>query len=366
MAARSVVQAMLYASLVLPALAGAQPILLQRCTADGLDAAGAEARVHWARRCALTLHVVYPSLGWDTGMPSANNAGNLIEYTEADPSSNWSGQNCYTGQSDSYDVNFSFVSKLFLSGPTNQYTDGAGFKSWLRSAARKKARPLYPIFGSSYDIYSTGNRQLFPHPTLTNCTLYLDRNGTQPATGYNFFLNGYCENASFTPEQKVLFSDGSMPIVDAVKSLREDLVTLTPNSTLDTVRLQQNQTYSYTADFRDSTHSILELRTASGGLLRVTEEHAIINSEGRMVSAQTLKVGDELLTMEGTRDPLVSIEKTTHYGKVYNLRPTSSDLVSNILVAEGYLVGSSAFLNDEIGYLNRIVLHKQIPPELIP
>jgi hypothetical protein len=35
-------------------------------------------------------------------------------------------------------------------------------------------------------------------------------------------------------------------------------------------------------------------------------------------------------------------------------------------VAEGYLVGSSLFQNDEVGYINRIILNKSIPSNLIP
>ncbi|ADO73527.1 uncharacterized protein STAUR_5765 [Stigmatella aurantiaca DW4/3-1] len=366
MTGRTVAQTVLYASLMLPAVASAQPVLQQRCALDNLDAATAETRVHWARRCALLEHVINPNLGYDTGMASANNAGNLTDYAEDNLANNGSGQNRYIGQSDAYEVNTSFVGKIYLSGITNQYTDGAGFKSWLRPANRKKVRPLYPTFGSLGDVYNPSNVQLFPHPSLLDCRLYLDMNGTQPATGYSFFVNGYCESSCYTPEQKVLFSDGYAPILDALNARREDLITLTPDSSLDAIQLQQTRTYSYTAEFRDSEHPIIEVRTASGGLLRVTTEHAIVNSQGRMVQAQTLHAGDELLKLDGTPDPIVSVEKTTHFGKVYNLRPASDDLVSNILVAEGYLVGSSTYQNDEVGYINRIILHKQLPEELIP
>ncbi|MDY7232919.1 Hint domain-containing protein [Hyalangium rubrum] len=307
-----------------------------------------------------------PAQGFDTGIPSSNNAGNLMEYIEADLGANWSGQNCYTGQADAYEVNSSFVNKIYLSGITNQFTDGAGFKSWLRPATRKKPRPLYPTFGSQYDIYSPSNLQLFPHPTLADCRLYLDRNGTQPATAHSFYINGYCEASCYTPDQALLFTDGYKPILEALEDRREDLVTLTPDSSLDNIQLQQNKTYSYTAEFRDSTHPIIELRTASGGLLRVTTEHAVLNSQGRIVQAQTLKEGDELLKADGTPDPITSVERTTYFGKVYNLRPVSTDLVSNIVIAEGYLVGSSSYQNDDVGYINRIIMHKQVPPELIP
>ncbi|MFL5351374.1 Hint domain-containing protein [Archangium sp.] len=350
-------------AVLLPGAADAQPILQQRCSTDSLDTAQAEARLNWARRCSLVTHVMNPANYFDTGIP-ASNGGFLYEYAEDDQAVNWDGHNRYTGQSDAYEVNNSFIGKLYLSGGTTQDRDGDNYYRWARPVSRKKARPQYPTFGSLYDIYSTSNLQLFPHPTLANCNLYTDRNGVNVAP--NFFVNGYCESSCYTPEQKVLFSDGYASILDAKNSLREDVITLAADSSLDNVKLQQGRTYSYTAEFRDSEHPIVEIRTASGGLLRVTVTHPVVNGEGRLVAAQSLKVGDELVKADGSRDAIVSVNHTKHFGKVYNLRPGASGLVSNVLVAEGYLVGSSLFQNDEVGYMNRVILHKHVPAEVIP
>jgi hypothetical protein len=352
-----------FAAVILPGVATAQPILQQRCAVDSLDTAQAEARLNWARRCSLVMHVMNPASYFDTGIPSSS-GGNLYEYAEDDTAVNWSGQNRFTGQSDAYEVNSSFVGKLYLSGATTQDRDPDNYYRWSRMVSRKKARPQYPTFGSLYDIYSASNAQLFPHPTLANCNLYTDRAGTTVAP--NFFVNGYCEASCYTPEQKVLFSDGYSTILDALNARREDVMTLAPDASLDNVKLQKGRTYSYTAEFRDSSHPIVEIRTASGGLLRVTVEHPVVNGSGRLVAAQSLKVGDELVKADGSRDSIVGIEKTKHDGKVYNLRPDTDSLVSNVLVAEGYLVGSSHFQNDEVGYMNRIILHKHVPAGLIP
>ena len=69
---------------------------------------------------------------------------------------------------------------------------------------------------------------------------------------------------------------------------------------------------------------------------------------------------------DGTLDPIVDIQKATFFGKVYNLAPVTTDRVSNILVAQGYLVGSVRFQNDEVGYLNRIILYRSIPADVLP
>jgi hypothetical protein len=346
-----------------PGLAGAQDIIAQRCTIDSLDSAQAEARLIWARRCALVTHIMSPANYFDTGVP-ASNGGTLLDYREYD--SNLSGQNSYSARNDGYEVNSCFVNKLYLSGGTFQDVDPDGYFRWSRLASRKKARPLYPTFSNMADVTHPDNKMLFPHPTLANCTLYLDRNGTQPASvyGYNtYFINGYCEASCYTPEQRVLFSDGYEPILDALNARREDLITLTPDSSLDNVKLQQGHIYNYTAEIRDAEHPIVEIRTASGGQLRVTVEHPVITGEGRLVAAQSLKVGNELVKADGTLDPIVSVTRTRYYGKVYNLRPASTNRVSNVLVAEGYLVGSSLFQNDEVGYINRMILYRNGTPD---
>jgi hypothetical protein len=176
----------------------------------------------------------------------------------------------------------------------------------------------------------------------------------------------YCEASCYAPDQKLLFSDGEANIVEAMKQGREDLMTLSPDATLDSPALQKNTVYSYTSEIRDAEHVIYEINTASGGQLRLTSEHPVINSEGRLVKAESLVEGDELLKADGTPDKVVSVQKTTHFGKVYNVKPVSRDPVSNILVAQGYLVGSARFQNDDVEYMNRVLLFRSVPEQVMP
>ncbi len=179
----------------LPGVASAQvQILAQRCDSDALDPIQAATRLEWMRRCAL---LKAAPTQYDTGAP-ASNGGTLQEYVESGSSGNWTGVNMYTPQSYSNEINSSYISALYLNGPTTQGVDGYGFYSWWRDAYRKKPRPSYPIYGSQYDVNSASNLPLYPHPALATCSLYLDRNGTQPATGYSFYLNGLCESSSLS------------------------------------------------------------------------------------------------------------------------------------------------------------------------
>ncbi|WP_375765583.1 Hint domain-containing protein [Archangium gephyra] len=350
---------------VVPTQAHAEPILQQRCNADSLDVTQGALRVEWARKCGLLKNVGSPTFGFDTGLP-ASTGGNLIDYQEADPGRNPYGEGAFSGPSQNFEVNYAYVNALYLSGGTSQGTDTWGYQKWSRADTRKRARPLYPTFGSTSDLANASNVQLWPHPTLADCNLYADRAGSMVAQASTYYVNGYCEASCYAPDQRILFADGYTSILDALNARREDLMTLTPDSSLDDVKLQQNTTYSYTAETRDTEHPLYVITTQSGGELRVTNEHPVINGEGRMVQAQTLKVGDDLVKADGTPDSIVDIQKTSHFGKVYNLRPVTQDLVSNVLVAQGYLVGSSNFQNDDVAYINRIILFRSMPSDVIP
>lgn len=360
---------------MLPAQALADPILLQRCNADSLDSAQAAKRIEWARKCGLIKNVGSPSYAFDTEIP-ASNGGTLFDYLETDYERNPDGEGAFSGDNYGFEVNATFANTLFLSGATNQSIDPAGshtagYRRWARDASRQRPRPLYPTFGSSANLTDAGNAQLWPVnadlSATTDCNLYANQTNTNASTqSASAFVNGYCEASCYTPDQEVLFARGYVSILDALNSRRDDLMTLTPDSTLDNVRMKKNRTYSYTVETRDSQHEIYVLKTRSGGELRVTSEHPVVDGAGRMVQAQTLKVGDDLVRADGTLDPIETIEKVSHVGKVYNLSPMSEDLVSNVLVAQGFLVGSSRFQNDDVSYMNRIILYKSAPAQIIP
>lgn len=338
---------------LLPTEALAQPILLQRCSADNLSPSQALARIEWARKCALQIHIGNPNNGYDTGIP-ASNGGTLFDYVEADALTNPNGQNAFSGPNYGFEVNYANVNTKYLSGPTSQGVDVNGYKQWSRASTRARARPLYPTFGTTANLNDANNAQLIP--SATSCALL--NNGAPAGT---FYVNGYCEASCYTGDQNIMFADGEMPILEALNSRREDLVTLASDSTLDNIQLTRNETYGYTVETRDTEHDIFAISTVGGGKLSVTDEHPVINGEGRMVQAKTLKVGDELVRADGSRDAIVSIERVKHFGKVYNIRPVSEDLVSNVLVAQGFLVGSSRFQNDDVGYMNRIILYNNVP-----
>ena len=349
--------------------AHADTVLQIRCSTDSLTIEQARARLEWARDCGTRLNVrspiapVPPASSYDTGILAADGVTHLLEYIETD---DFWGRNSYSG--DSADVNGSYTRYQWRTGVCTASTDANGFQKWTEPTALWLPRPNYPTFGNAADINTSV--QLFPnpHPELHDCNLYTDAAGTHRAdtSANGFFVNGYCTASCYTPEQEISFGDQQVPILDALNSVKQGVTTLTKNATLGHVVFTTDDVASYTRELHDSTHPIFEINTRSGGKLRVTANHPVLEGSGRIVEAQHLKVGGELIKASGGKDRIVSITKTTHFGKVYNLKPNATSRVQNILVAQGFLVGSSRFQNEDVDLMNRIILGRGVPRDVIP
>ncbi|RKG72479.1 Hint domain-containing protein [Corallococcus terminator] len=354
-----------------PTVAGAQTQQEWRCNIDSLVPSQAIVRAEWARKCGLLNNLV--PAGPSAWVPSTTTFDLAFapakEYVESNTS------RAYTGNSQGYKVNYYYAIAMYDATPILKVEAEAagptmGFFKWNPAPSTiLRARPLYPTFETSLPAGS--GTPLYPHPTdTTDCRFYRDTNmdakGDTLYTGTSFYVVANCESSCYAPDQELLFSNGSVPISKAVREQQTDILTLTPDATLDDVQLQTNHVYSYTSETRDSEHLLYTITTEHGGKLRLTNEHPVVNSEGRMVRAADLKVDDELLRQDGTRERVVSVEKTTHFGKVYNLRPITRDQVTNVLVAQGFLVGSARYQNEDVGFMNRIILQRSVPEELLP
>jgi len=346
----------------------ASPILEARCATDSLDPATARLRLEWARACGDRMNVrsptnpIAPAQAYLTGVTSSNGLP-LQEYVETD---DFFGRNSYSG--DAATVNQIYMQSQWRASLPSASTVAGGFQRWDGPAGLALPRPMYPTFGNNSDINVAV--QLFPNPTYNpnDCNLYTDAAGTHradtSASGFN--VNGFCTSSCYTPEQAISFEGGTEGILDAMNQLRTGVTTLTPRSTLGSIRTRSDDVASYTRELHDSTHVIFVIKTRSGGELRVTDKHPVLEGDGRIVQARSIKAGNHLLRASGTRDEVVSVTQTSHFGKVYNLKPASTNRVANILIAQGFLVGSSRFQNDDVDMINRIVLSHGIPEGVIP
>ncbi len=180
---------------------------------------------------------------------------------------------------------------------------------------------------------------------------------TLPTSAINV---GLCVAGCYVEGTQLQFADGPMAIKTAAEALRGDLVTLSPDATLDNLSLTTNKVERYTTDVTESVQTIYTLTMASGGQLKVTNEHPLLDGTGVIRQAHALKVGDNLVRANGKQDPITSIAVNKIFGKVYNVRPVTTDYVSNIVVAGGYLNGSLRYQNEFLDTVNALILRRAL------
>lgn len=118
---------------------------------------------------------------------------------------------------------------------------------------------------------------------------------------------------------------------------------LEPGSSLKKPILKPMSVGAYSRSWQDSLEIIRVIKTASGALLKVTLNHPLLLESGVLIEARDLQIGDHLIKVSGVLDPVVSIQDSEYFGRVYNIAPNSTDPTENIIVAEGFLIGSAGY-----------------------
>ena len=208
---------------------------------------------------------------------------------------------------------------------------------------------LYPIYVDPNNMYAPWQgpgAYGSPTGTYTGAQIQYDVAGTYKPAAIQ--MDGLCEPGCYSPDQEILLASGPMGIRDALESGQMDLVTLTPDATFTALTFMDNQVENYTLDRDAADQELVTFHTESGGSLRVTTQHPLVVPEGNLKRAHELGVGDRLVTQDGKFDTIVSLEKSVEHTRVYNVRPVSTDLTSNIVVAQGFLSGSQRFQSEYV------------------
>jgi hypothetical protein len=191
-------------------------------------------------------------------------------------------------------------------------------------------------------------------PTTTNCTVL-----------QTYQVNaGLCVAGCYVEGTALQFADGPMGIKAAAQSNKADLVTLSPDATRDNLAFSNNKVDRYVTDIEEAVQVIHTLKMASGGQLRVTSEHPLLDDEGIIRQAQMLTVGDKLVRADGKADRIVSIQVDKEVTKVWNVQPVSTDYVSNLLIAGGYVNGSLRYQNEFLSVINALILRRSLSEQI--
>jgi hypothetical protein len=210
-------------------------------------------------------------------------------------------------------------------------------------------RVLYPTF------MSTDTKKVWSAPKSASGSC---------VTPANVYVAGVCLSSCATPEQQILVEHQNkmkyMPFIEALTRNIQQVGTLQSNSTMSSKVLASTKVDVWVTEMVDSDHDILVFNMKSGGQLKLTPNHPVLTADGVMKLSGDFKAGESLVQLGGKLDPIVSIEKTVHHGKVYNVFVKSSDLRKNVVVTNGYLNGTAFYQNEGAKFMNRALFREQL------
>lgn len=223
-----------------------------------------------------------------------------------------------------------------------------------QNATIDSGRLLYPTF---MEVTSKRTEKPWIAPTDKNASCVV------PA---KIYVAAVCVASCATPEQRILTEingDNSFAgetYIEALTRKTQSVVTVTADSGMDGMKFESTPVSQWVSELIDGDHPVLEFVMNSGGTLRVTPNHPLVDSTGIMREAKDLKIGESLVKMGGESDQIVAINSQIHYGKVYNVFTASSDLNRNLVVTSGYINGTAFYQNEGAINMNRQVLRKRL------
>ncbi len=222
-----------------------------------------------------------------------------------------------------------------------------------------EGRVLYPTFMNREGQNSKGAK--CEKPWIA--PVHRDAPCVVPATVY---IAAVCVSSCATPEQQILAQSRAneqlayVPFVQAWQEKFAFVATMQSKSSMSSKRMQKTAVDQWVTEVVDSTHEILEFRMKSGGHLRLTPNHPLLDGSAFMRNARDFKVGDHVVQLGGVRDEIISITSTDYFGKVYNVFVKSADIHKNIVVINGYLNGSALFQNEGAKSMNTQIFRQSL------
>lgn len=195
---------------------------------------------------------------------------------------------------------------------------------------------------TNFDMYTAGDPGMYALVYSPSANSWKGPTQASAVCG-DWQLKAMCVFACYPAGEEVLFENGYQSLDEAIRGVEDRLMVLDPASSLDDPQLVARDVYAFTRSFAEDFESIRTFTAASGEDISVTLNHPVLLSNGIMIEARDVQVGDRLVSVDGYPDPVVDIEDELYFGRVYNVAPKSRDLKENIVVAEGFLMGSAAY-----------------------
>lgn len=156
-----------------------------------------------------------------------------------------------------------------------------------------------------------------------------------------------CPCSCFSPETRILVrrsEAGEAVWSPADKVSQSDtIVALADGATMD-APLFEGREILYTTSGEEHA-KLISLETDSGAILHLTQHHAVLLSDGRMVTAKELEPGNDLVDWQGRPTTIRSVKHERPGGMVYNVAVAGKPKTAHLILAEGVLVGDLLWQN---------------------
>lgn len=172
---------------------------------------------------------------------------------------------------------------------------------------------------------------------------------------------GWCPCGCFAAETTVKTGPSSEESVQRVIELfaanhRPDILHLGPSATLKDVQLTTSPVRNVSVGPEEAPMVIID--TANKGHIELTINHPVLLSDGSILRAEHLKVGQKLLNYAGQPIEIQNISRKMYAGLVYNLNVDAANDNEHVVVANGFLMGD-LYLQGSLSYFeNQILVRK--------
>lgn len=153
----------------------------------------------------------------------------------------------------------------------------------------------------------------------------------------------FCAVGCYAPEQQLLF-DGVWQGIAGAPNIEDIQVNaLASYSPRFGATFSSQPIAHFTRGVENGDLVVMDL--SNDRRLRVTPDHPLVDKDGKMVPARSLRAGDRLLGIDGVVE-IKDLGRQSYVGDVWNVRPVAADKLANVLVVEGVFTGSHRFQYD--------------------
>ena len=175
----------------------------------------------------------------------------------------------------------------------------------------------------------------------------------------DFVFVGLCTSGCVTPEQEIVTPEGKQAIADL--ELEKNPSVLVPvSSGSDSLEMSTLAVKSFVKDIMPAEQKILTITTQSGISIRVSLNHPLLTGDFTLSPAENLKVGNSLVKATGEKDPIISIEEGTYFGKLHNMIVDTPLAERSLYVVQGVISGDKRFQDESVSDLNRSALRNLV------